>query len=220
DAPLVRGEDVKRVIDAANGGGLALATIAVDDPSGYGRILRDDAGEIFAIREDRDLENDAQRAIREINPGVYATDIAWLESALAQLEPWGAKKELYLTDVVAIAKKSGVRIVGVLSSSDVLIGVNDRAQLVDAERQLHQRIADKWRREGVTVRDGARIDDAVEIGGDTVIETGAVLRGATRVGPNVTIDVGCVLTDVVVEDGATLKPYSVLSGPSTVGKRA
>lgn len=220
DAPLVRGEDVKHVIDAAKGGGLALATIAVADPSGYGRILRDDAGEIIAIREDRDLENDAQRAIREINPGVYATDVAWLKSALAQLEPWGAKKELYLTDIVAIAKKSGVRIVGVPSSPDVLIGVNDRAQLVDAEKQLHHRIAEKWRREGVTVREGARIDDAVEIGGDTVIETGAVLRGATRVGPNVTIDVGCVLTDVVVEDGATLKPYSVLSGPSTVGKHA
>ncbi len=220
DAPLVRGEDVAKVIAAAKGGGLALATISVDDPSGYGRILRDDAGEIVEIREDRDLESDAQRAIREINPGVYATDVAWLKTALAQLEPWGAKKELYMTDAVAIAKKSGVRVIGVPSSPDVLIGINDRAQLADAEKRLHERIADRWRRDGVTVRDGARIDDPVEIAADTVIETNAVLRGATRIAANVTIDVGCVLTDVIVEEGATLKPYSVLSGPTTVGARA
>jgi bifunctional UDP-N-acetylglucosamine pyrophosphorylase/glucosamine-1-phosphate N-acetyltransferase len=220
DAPLVRGEDVRHVIDAAKGGGLALATIHVGDPSGYGRILRDDAGDIAGIREDRDLEDDTQRAIREINPGVYATDVAWLKNALAQIEPWGAKKELYLTDIVAIAKKAGVRIIGVPSSPEVLIGVNDRAQLADAEAQLHRRIADRWRLEGVTVRDGARIDDPVEIAADTIIETGAVLRGATRIGANVMIDVGCVLTDVVVEEGATLKPYSVMSGPTTVGKRA
>jgi bifunctional UDP-N-acetylglucosamine pyrophosphorylase/glucosamine-1-phosphate N-acetyltransferase len=220
DAPLVRGEDIAKVIAAGKGGGLALATITVEDPSGYGRILRNDEGAILQIREERDLENDEQRAIREINPGVYATDAAWLKSALAKLEPWGAKKELYLTDIVASAKSAGVQVLGVPSSPEVLVGVNDRAQLADAEKRLHARIADRWRRDGVTVRDGARIDDAVEIAADTVIESGAVLRGATRIGPNVTIDVGCVLTDVIVEDGATLKPYSVLSGPTTVGVRA
>lgn len=220
DAPLVRGEDAAKVVHAARGGGLALATIHVDEPTGYGRILRDDAGDIVEIREERDLESDAQRALGEINPGVYATDVAWLRGALASLEPWGAKKELYLTDVVAAARKAGLRVVGVPSAAEVLVGVNDRAQLAEAELRMQARIADRWRREGVTVRHGARIDDGVEIAADTVIETGAVLRGATRLGAGVTVDVGCVLTDVIVEDGAQLKPYSVLAGPTTVGARA
>jgi bifunctional UDP-N-acetylglucosamine pyrophosphorylase/glucosamine-1-phosphate N-acetyltransferase len=217
DTPLVRGEDLKKVLAAS--ADLALATIVVDDPFGYGRVLRDATGAILEIREEKDLENDAQRAVREINPGVYAAPVSWLKEALSKLRPWGAKKELYLTDVVSIARSANKSIASVESSPLVLIGVNDRVQLAEAERRMHARIADRWRREGVTVRDGARIDDAVEIGQDTVIETNAVLRGATRIGSNVLVDVGCVLDDAVIADGAILKPYSVLSS-STVGPRA
>jgi bifunctional UDP-N-acetylglucosamine pyrophosphorylase/glucosamine-1-phosphate N-acetyltransferase len=231
DVPLLEGEDIAKVLAAAREGAsakdtakgakstLALATIAVDDPTGYGRVLRDAQGNVVEIREHKDLRTEAERAVREINPGIYASDAAWLREVVRTLEPNNAQKELYLTDIVALARKAGRDVTSVSSRSEVLLGVNDRVQLVEAERRMHARIADHWRREGVTVREGARVDHGITIGRDTVIESGAVLRGETRVGADVLIDVGCVLSDAVVEDGAAIKPYSVL-GQSTVGPRA
>jgi len=221
DVPLLEGTDIAKVLDVAkaNEGALALATIAVADPTGYGRVLRDAQGAVVEIREHKDLRTEAERATKEINPGIYASDAPWLRDVVRALEPNNAQKELYLTDVVALARKAGRDVASVASRDEVLLGVNDRVQLADAERRMYARIADHWRREGVTVRDGARVDHGVTVGRDAVIESGAVLRGATRVGADVLVDVGCVLTDAVVEDGAVLKPYSVL-GQSTVGPRA
>ena len=221
DVPLLEGTDIAKVLDVAkaNEGALALATIAVADPTGYGRVLRDAQGAVVEIREHKDLRTEAERATKEINPGIYASDAPWLRDVVRALEPNNAQKELYLTDVVALARKAGRDVASVASRDEVLLGVNDRVQLADAERRMYARIADHWRREGVTVRDGARVDHGVTVGRDAVIESGAVLRGATRVGADVLVNVGCVLTDAVVEDGAVLKPYSVL-GQSTVGPRA
>lgn len=221
DVPLLEGEDVARVLAAARGAthALVLATIVVGDPAGYGRVLRDAQGLVREIREHKDLRTDAERAVREINPGLYASDAAWLREIVRALEPNNAQGELYLTDIVALARRAGREVVSVSSRAEVLLGVNDRAQLAQAERRMYARIADHWRREGATVKDGARIDDGVTLGQDTIVESGAVLRGATKVGAGVLVDVGCVLTDTVVEDGATLKPYSVVA-QSTVGPRA
>jgi bifunctional UDP-N-acetylglucosamine pyrophosphorylase/glucosamine-1-phosphate N-acetyltransferase len=219
DAPLLTADDLASVVSALAGPGLALATCEVAEPFGYGRVLRDERGEVVGIREQRDLQTEAERVIREINPGIYAASAALFRAGLAALQPNNAQGELYLTDIVAYARGVAEPIVPVRSRAEVLVGVNDRQQLIEAERAMHERIARRHRVAGVTVRDGARIDSGVTIEPDAVVETGAVLRGATRIGRGAVIDVGCVLTDVAVAEGALLKPYTVASD-STIGPRA
>ena len=222
DVPLLTADDLAPVahkLDTEPDATLALATCSLAEPFGYGRVLRNASGYVVAIREQKDLGSDDERACTEINPGIYASCLSFLRDALSCLKPNNAQGELYLTDIVAYAAGLGLRVAAVPSRADVLAGVNDRRQLIEAETTLLGRIADRWRLAGVTVRAGARIDDGVELAPDAVIETGVVLRGKTRVGPGAIIDVGCVLTNVLVDDGAVLKPYSVLTD-STVGARA
>ncbi len=216
DVPLLEAADVAKVLAVQDN---ALATCVVQDATGYGRIVRDAAKEVIEIREHKDLRTDAERAIREINPGIFCTSVAFMKEALAKLQPNNAQGELYLTDIVSHAAKSGTHFFAVDSRASVLAGINDRVQFAEAEGVLLNRIADAHRRNGVTIRAGARIEDGVEIGADSVIDQGAVLRGTTKVGAGVRVDIGCVLTDVVVEDGVTLKPYSVLE-KSVVRARA
>jgi bifunctional UDP-N-acetylglucosamine pyrophosphorylase/glucosamine-1-phosphate N-acetyltransferase len=220
DVPLLTGDDLVPVVQAlGDGPGLALATCEVADPFGYGRVLRDEHGKVTEIREQRDLKDDRERAVREINPGIYAASVALVREGLASLRPNNAQGELYLTDLVSHARGAGERIVGVPSRGEVLGGVNDRQQLAEADLAMIERIARKWRVFGVTVRAGARIESAVTIEPDATIETGAVLRGATRIGRGAVIDVGCVLTNVEVAEGVIMKPYSVATD-SKIGPRA
>ena len=221
DVPLLMADDVAKVALRLEGsaGGLALATCEAEDPFGYGRVLRDAGGAVVAIREQKDLATDEERATREINPGIYAASCAFLREAIGSLTPNNAQGEYYLTDIVAFAAKAGKTISAVSSRAEVLAGVNDRDQLGQAEVVMHLRISTNLRRSGVTVRAGARVDDGVEVASDAIIESGVVLRGTTRVGKGALIDVGCVLTNVVVGEDAIVKPYSVMSD-STVGARA
>ncbi|MEO8801168.1 MAG: bifunctional UDP-N-acetylglucosamine diphosphorylase/glucosamine-1-phosphate N-acetyltransferase GlmU [Polyangiaceae bacterium] len=222
DVPLVTGADLSRVarrLDLDERASLALATCDVAEPHGYGRILTDASGGILAIREERDLVSDAERAVTTINPGIFAGERAFMTDALSKLEPNNAQKELYLTDVVSIAVAQKKRVEGEKLGAGVLLGVNDRAQLAAAERMMLETIVHAHRVGGVTVRDGARIDAGVEIGKDAVVESGVVLRGKTRIGARTRIDVGCVLTNVVVGDDVVLKPYSVAQD-STIGQGA
>lgn len=222
DVPLVTGADLSRVarrLDLDAKTPLALAICEVDEPHGYGRILTDASGGIHAIREEKDLVSDAERAVKSINPGIFAAERKFLTDALAKLEPNNAQKELYLTDIVSIAVAQNERVEGEMLGAGVLLGVNDRAQLAAAERMMLEAIVHAHRVGGVTVRDGARIDAGVEIGKDAVIESGVVLRGATRIGARTRVDVGCVLTNVVVADDVVLKPYSVAQD-STIGPGA
>jgi bifunctional UDP-N-acetylglucosamine pyrophosphorylase/glucosamine-1-phosphate N-acetyltransferase len=221
DVPLVRGEDVRAVLEPlghAAAPALALATCYVEDPSGYGRIIRKD-GKVVLVREHRDLRDDAERAVREINAGIYAANIALLREGLATLEPNNVQGELYLTDVVAFAANASERISTVELGADVLAGVNDRDQLAQVDRMLHARIVRRWRLHGATVCDGARVEAGVVLEPDATVESGAVLRGTTHVGRGAIVDIGCVLTNVVVGEGAHLKPYSVATD-SRVGARA
>jgi bifunctional UDP-N-acetylglucosamine pyrophosphorylase/glucosamine-1-phosphate N-acetyltransferase len=235
DVPLVTASDLVDVasgldpaLDAGGGsagGGsagaaaLALATCVVEDPAGYGRVLRDETGNVLAIREHRDLRTDAERSNREINPGIYAATVAFFRAALEGLKPDNAQGELYLTDIVAHAVRTRGAIVPRPARTEVLVGVNDRQQLAEAEERMYARIARRWRVSGVTVREGARIDDGVVLAQDATVERGAVLRGTTRVGRGAVIDVGCVLTNATVADAAAIKPYSVITD-SKVGARA
>jgi len=218
DTPLLRAEDLQALARARAEGDTALAmlTCRVTDPTGYGRIVRE-AGRIVAVREHRDATED-ERRLDEINPGMFCGRLDFVRAALAALEPNNAQGELYLTDIVTAASRvSEVR--GVPAPSETLVGVNDRAQLAAAESVMHARLADRWRREGVTIRTGVVLDATVTLEPDATLEHGVVLRGKTHVGTGAHIDVGCVLEDVTVGPGAKLLPYSVCAR-STVGDDA
>jgi bifunctional UDP-N-acetylglucosamine pyrophosphorylase/glucosamine-1-phosphate N-acetyltransferase len=222
DVPLIRGEDLQAVIrpldDATAPASLAIATCFVDDPTGYGRIVRR-AGRVVEIREHRDLGSDEERAVREINAGIYAANVVFLKEAVGTLAPDNAQEELYLTDIVAFASNASERIGTVTLGADVLAGVNDRDQLAQVDDAMHRRLVRASRLAGATVREGARLDAGVTLEPDALVEAGATLRGSTRVGRGATVDVGCVLTNVDVGECAVVKPYSVATD-SRIGPRA
>ncbi len=212
DVPLIGGGDLRAVArpldDATAPAALAIATCTVDDPTGYGRILRK-AGHVVEIREHRDLRSESEHAVREINAGIYAASVPFLKEAVANLAPDNVQEELYLTDIVAFASNASERIGTVSLGADVLAGINDREQLAQVEDAMHRRLVRASRLAGATVRDGARLDAGVTLEPDVVVEAGAALRGSTRVRRGATVDVGCVLTNVDVGERAVVKPYSV-----------
>jgi bifunctional UDP-N-acetylglucosamine pyrophosphorylase/glucosamine-1-phosphate N-acetyltransferase len=212
DVPLVGGDDLRAVArpldDPDEPSALAIATCVVGEPGGYGRILRK-AGLVVEIREHRDLRTEGERAVTEINAGIYAANVVFLKEAVATLAPANAQEELYLTDIAAFASNASERIGTVSLGADVLAGVNDRDQLAQVEDAMHRRLVRASRLAGATVRDGARLDASVTLEPDVVIEAGATLRGTTRVGRGAIVDVGCVLTNVVVGERALIRPYSV-----------
>jgi len=222
DVPLLSADELTAVVqpisDRRSPATLSLATCRVDDPTGYGRVLRE-SGRVTEIREHRDLRSDEERAVREINAGVYAGSASWFREALASLVADNAQGELYITDMVEFAARAGAPIAAVTLSSDALAGVNDRDQLARVEEVMHARLVRSWRLSGATVRAGARIDAGVALGPDVTVEAGAVLRGATRVERGAVIDVGCVLTNVSVGAGAVVRPYTVATD-ARIGERA
>lgn len=185
---------------------VTVLTTTVPDAAGYGRILRTQDGEVIAIVEETDATAQ-QRAIREINSGIYAFDIAALRSALGRLSSDNAQHELYLTDVISIVRADG-RVVHANHVADAALvaGVNDRVQLSELAAELNRRIVAGHQRAGVTVVDPAStwIDVDVTVGRDTVIAPGTQLHGATRVGGCCRIGPDTTLTDVAVGDGAAV----------------
>lgn len=209
DCPLVPPAAIDALVRKRGAAKLSLLVGRLPDPAGYGRILRDAGGRVVGVREQRDCD-EAERGIDEVNPGLYAVDAAFLRSALARLSSDNAQGELYLTDVVAMAAEAG-GVADVPWSMDDLRGVNDRHELAVAEAALRARIVEAHARAGVTVRDPAAtyVGADVELAPDAVLEPGVTLRGRTRVGAGAHLDVGVVLTDVVVEEGARVLPYTV-----------
>lgn len=220
DTPLLDGSELSALVGQLREGDrpLAMLTVRPSDPTGYGRILRDGNGLISGIREHKDCSVE-ERAIGETNPGVYVARAPFLRDAITRIRPDNAQRELYLTDVVALAAKAGGVSSTLVREPMNVAGINDRAQLAEAEDVLYRRIADAHRRAGATVRTSARIDASVTVEPDATIEHHVVLRGQTRVGAGATIDAGSVLTDVIVAAGANLKPYTIATS-SRIGEKA
>jgi bifunctional UDP-N-acetylglucosamine pyrophosphorylase/glucosamine-1-phosphate N-acetyltransferase len=221
DTPLLQADDMRALaaVQAETAVELALLSCVVDEPTGYGRVLRDARQRVIEVREHRDLVGEEQRAVREVNAGMYVAPTAGLRRTLAQVTADNSQGEYYLTDVVALAAR-GSGVAAVVRGAQCLVGVNDRAQLVEAESMMFRRIAERHGRAGVTVRGDARIDDTVVIQADVVIGPGASLRGRTQVAQGAVIDVGCVVTDAVIGEGAVLHPYCVVTNSSVaVGAR-
>lgn len=221
DTPLLEADELSALRAATVAAGVSVAVLTCDapEPAGYGRILRGSDGRVLGIREHHDASPE-ERALREVNSGVYLVRAAYLREAILGLSPNNAQGELYFTDLVALAAAGGGSVLGFKApSADSLAGVNDRAQLAAAEDILYGRIADRLRRAGATIRSSARIDAGVVVEPEARIEHAVVLRGATRVGAGAVVDVGSVLTDVEVASGAMVKPYTVGSS-AFIGEKA
>jgi len=226
DTPLLDGATLAELhaAHAADGNAVTLLTTELDAPFGYGRIVREaGTGAVERIVEEKDAD-DAQRAIREVNASVYVFDAAVLRGALARLDRDNAQGEVYLTDVVAIARADGGAVRAVRTDDPVTVeGVNDRVQLAVLRAELNRRILEGWMREGVTVVDPAStwVDADVELARDVELLPGTQLHGATRVGEGAKIGPDTTLTDVEVGAGAVVvrtHGSSAVVGPkATVG---
>lgn len=221
DCPSIPPSLLRALMDRseAENAELALVTAHLAEPSGYGRVVRDEEDRVAKIVEDRDC-SPAQRAIQEVNPGVYAVDADFLRDALGRLAPNNAQAEIYLTDVVELASERG-RVVDVRGDMSDLMGVNDQRDLAIAAAARRRARAEELARSGVAIADL----DTVYVDAECEIEPGAMLgpnvhlRGRCIVRAGARIDVGCVLTDVVVDKDAVLLPYSVATD-SRVGEGA
>ncbi len=219
DCPLIPASVLSELIERGADADLALITATIDDPHGYGRILRDEQGRAIAIREHRDCSPD-ELAVNEVNPGLYLIDAAFLREAMASLKDDNDQGELYLTDVLAFAAERG-DVVDVKGEMTTLRGVNDRAELAIVDQVMRRRIAERHARAGVGIRDldDVWIDAQVVIAPDASIGPGVHLRGHCQIGAGAIIDVGCVLTDMRVAPDAHVLPYTVAT-ESSIGDRA
>ncbi len=221
DCPLLTGQHLAGLVDlrARTGAPVALWTARAPDPTGYGRIVRGADGLLERIVEHRDA-SEAERAVDEINPGVYAVDAAFLRAALDKLEPNNAQGELYLTDIVALARTEGRGVPTYAVPVGETLGVNDRAQLAEAAEVLRARVINSAMLDGVTFVDpkSAYVDASVRFHHDVVVGPNAVLSGNTTVGEGAQIGAGCVLHDTQVDEGLVVHPYSVCDG-ARIGPR-
>lgn len=213
DVPLIRSETLA-TLAAAGAEGLAIATVELAQPRGYGRILRDAQGQVTGIVEENDA-SEAQRVIREVNTGLMAAPARLLKPWLAALRNDNAKGEYYLTDVVGFAVAAGLPVQAVrVADAEEVEGVNDRLQLARQERVYQRRQAEALMREGVALADPARFDlrGSLRVGRDVHIDVGVVIEGDCEFADGVSIGPYCVLKDVRLGAGCQVLAHSVLEG--------
>lgn len=208
DAPLIKSETIKKVIEfhKENKNSVTVITAVLDDASGYGRIIRNSNGDVAKIVEQKDA-NEEEKKIKEVNSGMYVFDSTDLLYALDKLTPNNAQGEYYLTDTVEIllnaGKKAGAYII---DDSDEIRGINDRIQLYEAEKIMHDRIIKKHMKNGVTMHcpESIYIEDDVEIGNDTEIDRSVEILSGTKIGSNCIIGMGSRLDKAVICDGVDI----------------
>ena len=211
DVPLTRPETLKRLLQAANDG-LAVLTVDLADPTGYGRIVRDAGGRVVRIVEQKDASPE-ERAIREVNTGIMAIPTARLAGWLAGLSNNNAQGEYYLTDVIAAAVAEGVPVVAAQPQDEwEVLGVNSKVQLAELERVHQQRIAHDLLESGVRLADPARIDvrGSLSCGRDVAIDVNCVFEGAVDLADAVEIGPNCVLKNVKIGSGTRIAAFSHL----------
>ena len=211
DVPLVEPATIKSLAEAATDGP-AILTVIEDDPTGYGRIVREPDGRVSAIVEHKDATDDQLR-IDEVNTGLLACPVKQLGPWLDALKSDNAQGEYYLTDVVASAVADGVSVTAVIGDSATeVMGINDKLQLAQAEAAYRERAAHELMTAGVTLVDPSRIDvrGTLKCGSDVLIDVNAVFEGNVVLGDNVSVGPNCVIKNSTVGAGSTINPNCVL----------
>jgi bifunctional UDP-N-acetylglucosamine pyrophosphorylase/glucosamine-1-phosphate N-acetyltransferase len=219
DVPLTQAATLQRLIDAAAGGeALAILSVRMQDPTGYGRIVRDRAGTVARIVEHKDA-NQKERAIDEVNTGLMAASARRMREWLGQLRNDNAQGEYYLTDVVVMAAKAGLKVNAILAErEDEVLGVNDKLQLAEVEAVYRRRRATELMLAGVTLVDPARFDarGPVTVGRDVHIDVNVVLEGRVTLGNRVRIGPNVVIKDASIGDDTVVFPNCVIE-KATIG---
>lgn len=213
DVPLVRQQTLEQLLDASSQTGIGMITLTVDNPTGYGRIVREN-GQIQAIVEHKDA-SDAQRQIQEINTGIYCVSNAKLHEWLPKLSNNNAQGEYYLTDIVEMAVAEGLKIASIQPEQAFEVeGVNDRIQLAALEREFQAQQALELMRQGVTLTDPKRFDlrGQLKVGQDVRIDINVIIEGDCELGDAVEIGAGCVLKNTKIAAGTKVQPYSIFDG--------
>ncbi|HSD71050.1 MAG TPA: bifunctional UDP-N-acetylglucosamine diphosphorylase/glucosamine-1-phosphate N-acetyltransferase GlmU [Woeseiaceae bacterium] len=216
DVPLIRPETLKRVTGACKGEDVAVLTVEMDNPHGYGRIIRHN-GKVVRNVEEKDATDD-ERRVREINTGVQCMPAARLKAWLARLDNNNRQGEYYLTDVLGMAVGDGINVHGVRAGSQVeVMGINDRKQLAEAERALQARRVEELMAEGVGFADPARVDirGTLKCGRDVFIDINAIFEGDVTLGDNVRIESNNLLRNSRVGAGTVIHPNCHIEGAST-----
>ena len=212
DVPLITDSSLQALIAAAKDSGFALMTAYLEDPRGYGRIIRDELDNMLAIVEDKDA-NDEQRRICEINTGLMVVNAGLLKRWISVIENNNKQKEYYLTDIVALAIEDDVPVHSILAEASIEIqGINNRVQLAEAERYYQLLQAHHLMRHGVGLMDPARFDlrGELETGRDVLFDINVVLEGRVIIGNNVRLGANCFLRNCIIGDDTEILPNTII----------
>ena len=214
DVPLLARETIERIREAAREADLVLLTVDLENPTGYGRILRDAEGAVLGIVEEKDATPE-ERRIREVNTGIMCLPTERLETWLSALTAGNAQGEYYLTDVIGLAAREGARITMVRPGSVREVeGVNSKVQLAALEREWQRELARRLLEAGVTLADPERIDirGSLECGRDVSIDVNCVFEGRVRLADGVRVGANCVLRDAQVDEDVEILPFCHIEG--------
>jgi bifunctional UDP-N-acetylglucosamine pyrophosphorylase/glucosamine-1-phosphate N-acetyltransferase len=215
DCPLIRDATLRDLVNlqTQSASTCALATTDLSDPTGYGRVLRDGSGDVSAIVEQK-AATPEQLAVREINAGVYSFDAGAFWKHIHELRPDNPAREYYLTDIVGIFIRSGLRVSALkIADAGELLGINNRVELAEADRILRFRKARELMLDGVTIErpETVTIDSGVRIGMDTTISAFARITGRSVIGENCRIGANAIIEDCEIGDNVEILPFSMLS---------
>jgi len=212
DVPLIQTQTLLDLLAKANKTGFSLLTVIQDDPSGYGRIIRDSSKSIQSIIEHKDANNEELK-VDEINTGIMAINGALLTKYLNQLEPNNSQGELYLTDIVKKAVRDNVNITSfICENSAEVMGINDKNNLAGAERAYQLKIADELMTNGLTIKDPSRFDCRGNLifGNDCIIDINVIIEGEVQLGNNVLISPNCIIKNSKISDNSHVMPNSII----------
>jgi bifunctional UDP-N-acetylglucosamine pyrophosphorylase/glucosamine-1-phosphate N-acetyltransferase len=216
DVPLITDTTLKNLLQYVSDNSMGLLTVELDDPGGYGRIVRDQDGRVVRIVEHKDA-SEQERGIREINTGILAVRAEQLHDWLDRLDNRNASGEYYLTDIIEMAVTSGILVEAVQANEVIeVMGINDKRQLENMERALQKKIAERLMLEGVTLRDASRLDvrGTLKTGRDVIIDVNVILEGDNSLGDRVSIGPNVIITDSVIGNDVVIKAHSVIENAS------
>jgi len=211
DVPLTKAETLTTLINDVSGNNISLLTVKLDDPTGYGRIVREDQ-KVTAIVEHKDA-SDQIKKINEVNTGILALRAGYLNACLEKIDNNNAQGEYYLTDIIAMAVNEGNDVLTTqVEHSHEVEGINDRIQLARLERIFQRGIAEQLLTDGISLADPDRIDvrGELSVGNDSYIDINCVFEGVVNLGTGVTIGAGCVIKNSTIACDSIIKPYSVI----------